>query len=136
MILRLLTRWNYVLQKQLVVKLLIIVVSNIHFILSTSCLEEQRDSANEGNAFLFQIWIHSLLLIWGVKNMLTTSNICIRIIFKNYFAMLVILREAKHLTKNLLLLWIRRVPFLVKLVIFYHYTDCSFIDGFLIILVK
>ena len=42
MILRLLTRWNYVLQKQLVVKLFIIVVSNIHFILSISCLKKKR----------------------------------------------------------------------------------------------
>ena len=96
-------------------------------------LKKKIDSAIEGNNDYIQFWTHSLLFIQEVKNVSITSNICIWIIFGSCFVMLRILRGTKHLTKKLLLLWIRRVPFLVKLVILCYCTKYIFIDGLLII---
>ena len=62
--------------------------------------EDKINSAIEENIYLDSNLFHSLLIIQEVKHMLTTSNISIRIIFRNCFVMLRILREAKHLTKE------------------------------------
>ena len=65
--------------------------------------------------------------------MLTTSNKYIRTIFGKYFVILRTLREVNNLTNNLLLLWTRRVPLLVKLVVFFHCKNYKLFNVLLII---
>ena len=63
--------------------------------------EKKINSAIEGNTLLST---NLNPLSSDHSGMSTISNIVIQIIFGNCFVMLRILREAKHLTKNLLLL--------------------------------